>query len=140
MSGIKNLKKIALDSNIFIYNLEQNDRYSQYTDILFQDLFSKKRRAVTSIISLIEMLSYPNTGEIAKQIADDFYSITNLNIYEVDQNIAMEAAKIRRGYKFRLPDSIQLATALISKAQVFISNDINLKKFKELQVILLQEI
>lgn len=33
----------------------------------------------------------------------------------IDHNLALEAAEIRRGYGFRLPDAIQLATALSAK-------------------------
>ena len=49
------------------------------------------------------------------------------------------AAEVRREYGFRLPDSIQLATALHSKSQAFVTNDRRLKKFKELPAILLSE-
>ncbi|OGE64802.1 hypothetical protein A3I48_01575 [Candidatus Daviesbacteria bacterium RIFCSPLOWO2_02_FULL_36_7] len=62
-----------------------------------------------------------------------------MEIYQVDEKIAVESARIRRKYSFRLLDSIQLATALYAKAQAFITNDDRLKKFKELKVILLKE-
>ena len=61
----------------------------------------------------------------------------NLNIIDVDYKIALEAARIKREYKFRLPDSIQLATALIGKAQAFVTNDQRLKKFQELPIVML---
>lgn len=41
---------------------------------------------------------------------------------------------------FRLPDSIQLATAKLNKAKAFITNDERLKSFKELKVVLIKEI
>ena len=58
----------------------------------------------------------------------------------VDRTITVEAARIRREYGFRLPDSIQLATALFGKANALITNDERLKKFKELKVINLKDI
>lgn len=140
MSGIKDLRLVALDSNIFIYNLEQNPKYINNTDIIFHSLISKKLRATTSIISLTEILSFPETDKIEKQIIEDFYTTPNLKIFDVDQEIAIDAATIRREYGFRLPDSIQLATAINSHAQAFISNDKGLKKFKKIEIILLNQI
>lgn len=139
MSGIKNLKRIALDSNIFIYNLEQNPRYVQITDRIFKRLMAKRLIAATSIVSLTEILSYPNTEKISKEITEDFLSTPNLVIFDVNQEIAVEAARIRRKYGFRLPDALQLATACIAKADSFITNDKKLKLFKSLKVLLLTE-
>lgn len=140
MNGIKNIKLIALDSNIFIYNLEQNLSFIQYTDLIFTKLISKKIKAVTNIVSLIEILSYPETGKVQLQITQDFYSTPNLSVFEIDQATALETARIRRLYKFRLPDAAQLATALINKAGIFITNDNRLRTFKELKVMLLNEV
>lgn len=56
---------------------------------------------------------------------------------EVDRDVAREAAAIRRKYGFRLLDAVQLATAKLNKAQIFVSNDKGLQKFKELKVIAL---
>ena len=140
MNGIKNLKIIALDSNVFIYNLEQNPDYVQFTDFIFNRLITNKSRAVTSIISLTEILSYPETEAVEKQIVEDFLSTPNLQVSNVDERIARKAAEIRREYKFRLPDAVQLATALINQAQVFITNDNRLKNFPELKVICLENI
>lgn len=140
MNGIKNLKSIALDSNIFIYNLEQNPHYTQFTDVLFNRLILNDLKAVTSIISLTEILSYPETEKVEKQIVEDFFNTPNLQVSDVDQEIARKAAKIRRKYGFRLPDSVQLATALQAKAKAFVTNDERLKTLKELKIILLKEI
>lgn len=138
MNGIKNLKLVALDSNIFIYNLEQNSQYSTYTDIIFKQLINNKLKALTNIISLTEILSFPNIDNLSKQITEDFLSTPNLKIIDIDLQVALEAARIRRKYNFRLPDAIQLATAKIGKVQAFISNDQKLKQFKEVKVISLE--
>jgi len=63
--------------------------------------------------------------------------IANLQLTEVDNEIAKEAARIKRMYDFALVDSIQLATALENDAEIFITNDKKLQFFKELSVVLL---
>lgn len=140
MNGTGKIKKVSLDSNIFIYNLENNPQFVLYTDKIFKKLIENKLKASTSIISLIELLSFPNTENLANKIAEDFYETPNLSVVDITAEVAKKAAQIRRDYKYKLPDSIQLATALLSKSQVFITNDQKLKSFKGLKVILLSEI
>ena len=140
MNGIGKIKRIALDSNIFIYQFESNPDFIRLTEKIFDSLSKGQHRAVTSVISIVEALAYPSPPEVIKGITEGFLTLKNLEITEVSQEIAFEAARIRREYKFRLPDSIQLATAKLSRAKAFISNDENLKKFKELKVILISEI
>lgn len=139
MSGKRRFKKIALDSNLFIYQFEGHPRFSKSTSEIFQKLEQGKLAAATSIISLIEALSYPSPKKVLEGIREGFYTVPNLTIFEVNQEIGEIAAEIRRKNKIRLPDSIQLATAKVAKSQVFITNDRKLKKFKELPVRLLTE-
>lgn len=140
MNGIGRAKIIALDSNIFIYNLEQNPDYVSQTDKIFKQLISKKIKAVTSIISMIELLSYPATENVADQLTEDFTNTPNLTVFEINQGIALETARIRREHRFRLADAIQLATAILSKAKVFVTNDESIKRFKEIKVLMLKDI
>lgn len=140
MNGIAENKQIALDSNIFIYNLEGNPQFSSGSNLIFEKLVANKLKAVTSIISLTEILSYPKTLEVAEQITDDFFSTPNLTIFEVNKEIAVKAADLRRKYTIRLPDAIQIATAIYAKAQAFITNDKRLKKCKELDILLLSSL
>jgi len=128
------------NSNIFIYNLEGNSEFVKFTDSIFKKLLANKLKAVTSIVSLIEILSFQKTSNVAKQLTEDLFSTPNLEVFDVNQEIAVEAAKIRREYGFRLPDAIQLATAKCAKTEIFITNDQKLKKFKLLKVILLKEV
>ena len=58
-----------------------------------------------------------------EKLEEELTLIPNITIVEVDQTLAREAGRIRRQYKFMLPDSIQLATALDAKVDVFVTND-----------------
>lgn len=140
MSGIGRLRHVGLDTNIFIYHFESNPEFIPHTDKIFEGLNQGKLRATTSVVSLIETLSYPSPPAIIKSITQIFLNYPNLEIIDVNQKIALEAAKIRRKYPFRVPDSIQLATALFAKSHAFITNDERLKRFKRLPIILLKAI
>lgn len=140
MSGIANLDLVALDSNVFIYLFESNPEFIKHVNPIFEALLQNKLDAVTSAVSIIEALSYPSPPEVIAGIKEGFATIPNFNIVSLNQEIALEAAEIRREYGFKLPDAVQLATALSAKAKAFITNDHRLKSFKKLKIISLLDL
>ena len=134
-------KVVGIDTNIFIYYFEQNPQFGLDAKEIIDDLSASRLEGVTSILAVVETLSKKDLPkDIAKDLEESILEIPNLSILDVDRKIGVLAADIRREYGFRLPDSIQLATAVISKAGSFITNDTRLKKFKELKVVLLDEL
>ncbi len=136
---LNNYKHISFDTNIFIYYFDKHSRFHKIAEYIFIQAIEKQIKISTSILTLTELLSLKTNEANIKKLDESFLQIPNLTVIEVDHDIAKLAAKIRRGYKFLLPDSIQLATALVKKADVFITNDARLQKFKELEVVLLKK-
>ena len=66
--------RIALDTNIFIYQLESNPKYLAYTDLIFSWLERSESKAITSTITMTELLVLPYR-EGDEQRADDFYGL-----------------------------------------------------------------
>ena len=64
----------------------------------------------------------------------------NLLIVPVSSAIADKAAELRARYGIRTPDAIQIATALQGGSSIFLTNDRNLKKIHEIEVITLYDI
>ncbi len=95
--------------------------------------------ASTSIITITELFSAPFVKN-QDQIMSSLDSLASLAVVEIDRSLALEAARIRRENHLKLGDALQLATALASGAEVFITNDKDLKKFKELPVLLISEL
>lgn len=140
IQALERLKFIGLDSNIFSYQFHQNPVFGPITKKIFDLLSSNKLQATTSFITLIEILSVKTSPSKIKGLQELFLSTPNLTVSEINLEISLEAARIRRRYSFRSPDAIQLATAISLKTKAFISNDEKLKRFKQLKVILLREI
>lgn len=141
MNQLSKIKSVALDTNIFIYYFNEDKNLGPKAKLIIDRLSSKQLKAYTNITTLAEILSSPDLSEEAvKETRKLFLSIPNLEIYSVDENIAVESSKIRRNYNFRLLDAIQIATALSAEAKVFITNDEKLKKFKEIEIMLLNEL
>ena len=73
-----------------------------------------------------------------------FYAFVDgmeIEIKSIDKVIAEKAARIRAEYKFfKTMDAIQLATACLSGCDLFLTNDKQLKQFKEIKCITVEEL
>lgn len=125
---------IALDSMIFIYLFEADERFYEKTQSIFDQIESGEISAVTSEMSVIEVLSpekYIKSDELRGEITRFFQESDGLGVLPVNREIALIAASLRRENKsLRTPDAIQLATAAVSGAGLFITNDRKLQKVK----------
>ena len=135
---LNNFELIGIDTNIFIYYLNRRSTFYNLADQLFSTIAKKRLQIVTSILTLTELLSFQAPNKLLTRLEEELLLIPNLALIVVNHEIAKEAARIRRVYQLRISDSIHLATATISKVQVFITNDKTLIHFKEVPVRLLQ--
>lgn len=67
-------------------------------------------------------------------------SSPNIDIFDVDINISRQAAELRANYNLKTPDSIQLASGIQKNADIFFTNDKNLKRVDKIEVLTLGEI
>jgi len=54
--------------------------------------------------------------------------------------IADRAASLRARYRLRTPDAIQIATALQTRVDAFLTNDRDLRRVEEVPVLLIDEL
>ena len=98
---------------------------------------------VTSVITATEYLTYPFRYS-EKKLIKDFYSFIDdmeIEMKEIDMEVAVKAAQIRSEYKFFKPlDSLQLATAWVAGCDIFLTNDKQLKQFKKIKCITMDDI
>lgn len=67
--------------------------------------------------------------------------ITDMEIVEINQEIAKKASQIRVEYKgFKAMDALQLAVACIMDCDLFLTNDKQLGQFKEIKCITVDEL
>ena len=67
-------RRIALDTSVFVYQLEANVRYLASTDRVFSWLERASGTAVTSTITMTELLVQPYR-ESDEQRVDEFYGL-----------------------------------------------------------------
>ncbi len=119
-------RRIALDTSIFIYQLEANVRYLSLTDHIFGWLERSGSKAVTSTITMTELLVQPyRSGDESR--VDEFYGLLstypNLDWIAPDLEVADLAARLRDQHRLRTPDALQAATAAHAGASALITND-----------------
>lgn len=125
LRALRQHSTIALDTSIFIYQLEANPRYLNLTDRIFAWLEAANHFAVTSTITMTELLVHPYRTSDEQQ-ADQFYGLLstypNLSWIQPDLSIADSAARIRALHRLSTPDALQAATAIHSTATALITN------------------
>jgi len=133
---------VGIDAVAFIYHFEENEKYLPFTNVLFEMIESGKVRAVTSTITLMEILVKPRRDGNQKA-ADEYKFILqtfpNLEVRNIDAEVAERAAEIRAKYGVRPPDALQVAASLINNAEALITNDRELKKIREIETIVMDE-
>jgi len=124
-------KKAFFDSNIFIYLIEENLKYLPWVHNLMDFLETHDYEIITSTLSLGELLTKPykeNRLDLVKKYKE---LLANIEMVELNCEIADSFSKIRAQYSIKTPDAIQLASALHANAQIFISNDEKLLRWDE---------
>lgn len=143
LETLKKLQPVFLDTSCFIYTMENNPKYNLMTKLVLNAITDKKIKAITSVITLAEVLRKPfenNDLLLAQMYHSVFTQTTNLETIELDTKLSINAAKIAADYKFKLPDSYQFAVAEKKGCKSFLTNDKGLKRFKGLEIVILDEL
>lgn len=134
-------KKVFLDTAPIVYYLENNELYYPVMKRFWKSCESCDY--VTSAVTVTEYLTYPYQQNEIKLINDfnAFIDGMEINIKSIDREIAEKAAKIRAEYKsFKTMDALQLATACLSGCDLVLTNDKQLKQFKEIKCLTVEEL
>jgi predicted nucleic acid-binding protein len=136
-------RRIALDTCIFIYQWEASPRYSVLTDCIFSSLERSDSFAVTSTITMTELLVHPYRNDEVVKVNELFGLLStypSLEWVAPDLEIAARAAEIRAQSGLRTPDALQAATAIHSKATAFLTNDPVFRRIKYFEACILDDL
>jgi predicted nucleic acid-binding protein len=133
-------RRIALDTSVFIYQLEANVKYVGLTDPIFTWLGQPNHTGITSTITMTELLvpAYRSAGEA---LADQFYGLLttypNLEWVAPNLEVADTAARIRAQHRLRTPDALQVTTAIRSHATGLVTNESTFERVEAFETIVL---
>ncbi len=135
---IQSVETIGWDTAPIIYFVEANPAYDALVAPLFQAISTGQVHGVTSTITLAEVLIYPlrqGDTELAARYRTLLSQSAYFQLVSIDEAVAERAADIRSDYNLRLPDALQIAAALNHGCDVFLTNDKQLKKVTNIQVV-----
>lgn len=141
--AINNLSIIAFDTAPLIYYIEDDSAYADMIQVIVDKLDKNMMSAVGSTLLLTELLTQPkrrNDQELVEQYTALLEAANNFRLVSLDSTIAIRAAELRAQYNLKTPDALHVATALISDAEAFLTNDQGIKRVKELKVIVLSDL
>lgn len=135
-------KIIGIDTSPFIYHFEKHPSFSTLTLKLFEEVEKGRLKAVTSVLTLMEILVKPKQLNHRQAIQDYKFTLRtfpNLSLKTIDENCAERAADLRATYGIRPPDALQIAVAVLSNATAFVTNDERLKRVRDVEIAVLKD-
>lgn len=136
---LSKLGTVGIDTPIFIYHLEANERYSAISQKCLSSLENGKWQGITSTITLMEINVHPwrvGREDVARKYETLLTNFPNLEIVNIDRDVARVATQLRARFDIRPPDALQVASCLVMGAHGFLTNDHRLSVLGSLTEIL----
>ena len=135
-------RRIAFDTTVFIYHLEATPEYGDLAGTAFEWLEKRSHSAVTSTLTMTELLVKPYRDGNQPQV-DQYFALLsqfpNLEWVGPDLEIADRAARIRALYRLRTPDAIQIATGICRGATAILTNNSAIARVAGMEVRVLSK-
>ena len=127
---------------VFIYLLENHAKYGPAAVFVFDRIRRPGHSAVTSTITLTELLVplYKQEHAEASGLRIRLETYPNLEWIPPHTGIADLAAQFRARYQLRTPDALHAATALSAEATGFVTNDRQFDRVAEFETFQLDSL
>ena len=140
--AVERHRVVGLDTAPFIYFIEDVAPYADLIEPAFSLLENHRLHAVTSAVTLAEILTKPLAEKkysLIDEIKFTLKTFSTLSMVAIDERLAEAAALIRARYAIRLPDALQIAAAIQGDATLFITNDKRIKRVDAIEVVVLSD-
>ena len=130
--------RVAIDTVIFIYFIEEHPRYLPVLIPLFEEADRGKRELVASALTLLEVLVVPyRAGDV--QLAERYELLLTrsrgIRMVDITREQLRAAAQLRAATGVKTPDALQLVCALGTGCKTFLTNDRQLPSIAGLRVL-----
>jgi predicted nucleic acid-binding protein len=132
---------VCLDTVIFIYAFERHPRFGPAAQAIFRAVAAGEFEAYASVLVAGEVLTgvkKAGDDELLLRYRDLFQRFPGLTMVDANLAVMEQMAALRAAFGLPTPDAIHLATTLVQKAPVFLTNDLRLERVDVLQVLNLQ--
>lgn len=135
--------KVFLDTAPIVYYLEARTEFVPILGPLFRLLGEGQFEGIASPVTLAECLVKPKQlglMELQQRFISFLTNTEEITFVTLGESVGVLAAEMRSRYHLKLPDALQMATALETGCAVFLTNDAQLKRVTELKVLVLSEL
>lgn len=134
--------KVALDTNIFLNVKNKEEPFYFYSKTILEAVDRGEIEAIVSIVTIAELcVGYYKNNEIKEkeEFVAGLYANKNYKIVNLDLILADKCAEIKSKTNLKLPDCIIIASSMIEKVLILITNDSKFDKAKDFIQIMLPE-
>lgn len=134
-AGLAQGASVMVDTAPFIYVLEGHPQFADQFAGLFEAAAKSDLAISLSSITLAEVLTGPfKAGQtaLAKRYEK---ALSQYNVISVSPAIAALAAQLRAQYRLKLPDAIQLASALDIGAAALVTHDRDFSQVSGIEIL-----
>ena len=130
--------RVALDTAIFIYFIEENPRFLPEIVRLFKEAHEGRRDLITSALTLLEVLVVPyRAGN--RLLAERYEALLTrsrgIRLVELSHDQLRAAAQLRAATSVKTPDALQLVAAISTGCTTFLTNDRRLPPVPGLRIL-----
>ncbi|MGH7542274.1 MAG: type II toxin-antitoxin system VapC family toxin [Gemmatimonadota bacterium] len=133
---------VHLDGRILAFHLLGSPEYGELTHVLFDGLRSGSCRSQTSALALYQLLAEVyrrGEAELADEVAKLLTVHPALELVPAGPDVAVQAAQVRAQLGGRPERAIQIATALVAGAEIFLTEGSGLRRIVGMSVVNLED-
>jgi predicted nucleic acid-binding protein len=141
--ALRGVRNLFLDTAPVIYYVEGNPRYASIMHDVFSHIEAGEIFAITSPVTLAECITHPikhHLPDLVQRFTHVILRGKHTRFVETDSIVAQSTAQLRASYSLALADAMQLATAIVTRCDGFLTNDARLKRVSEIRVIIIDEL
>lgn len=133
---------VYIDANGLIYSVERIEPYRTLLEPMWQQAQDGNLSIVSSPVLITEVLVKPlevGNTEIEMQYRELFAS-NAVSILDAPHAVFDDAARLRARTGLKIPDALHAATALRAGCALFITNDTDFRRIRELPTVVLDDL
>ena len=130
--------RVAVDTAIFIYWIEEDPRFMPLVEPFFEEVAAGAREIVTSALTLLELLVVPyraGNADLAQRYEELLTNSRGIAVIDLSRDQLRIAAQLRAATGVKTPDALQLAAALGAGCTTFVTNDRRIPEIRGLRVL-----
>jgi predicted nucleic acid-binding protein len=142
-AALARVTALGIDTAPFIYFIERDPAHFAVMREVFRRVEAGNLQACSSTITLTEVLVKPRQSQradLARAYREILLRSRNLSLVSIDASIAEVGADLRARYGLRTPDALQVAAAVATGCEAFLTNDAALRCVAEIRVLTLTDL